>query len=69
MIKNEINTEYGKLILHPSGCVEIDTIILIEDIPREYVIATADYSPIFDRFTWIGNFIYRYETVIDIDSN
>lgn len=58
------NTEIG---LDHTGYVSIDTRLLIEeDNYHDMIIATTStFQGI--NFTWVGNFIYRYETVIDID--
>jgi len=53
--------------LYPSGGVAIDTIIYINDEDHhESVIATTDTFK-GERFSWVGNFIYKYEVMIDID--
>jgi len=66
-IKSTLVINDTEIVMHPSGAVSIDTYIELDpENHSESVIATID-TFCGDWFTWVGNFVYKYTKVIDID--
>lgn len=51
--------------LYPTGGVGIEDYFFCDD-ENGIVFATTDTFR-GERFSWVGNFVYRYQIVIDID--